>query len=148
MPKVLSLFLISALIACTTTRNNVVDQAEAHRPKYHFTPPSNWMNDPNGMVFYEGEYHLFFQYYPGATVWGPMHWGLAVSKDLMHWKHLPIALYPDSLGLIFSGSAVVDWNNTSGFGQKKESPLVAIFTQHLMAGEQAGQPANGATRGD
>ncbi len=100
------------------------------------------MNDPNGMVFFEGEYHLFYQYYPEATVWGPMHWGHAVSKDMVHWEHLPIALYPDSLGMIFSGSVVVDWNNSSGFGPEHSGgkpPLVAIFTQHLMEGEKAGR---------
>lgn len=112
---------------------------EAHRPQFHFTPEKMWMNDPNGMVFFEGEYHLFYQHYPNASVWGPMHWGHAVSKDLVHWEHLPIALYPDSLGYIFSGSAVMDWNNTSGFGENGKPPLVAIFTQHLMAGEQAGR---------
>ena len=75
------------------------------------------MNDPNGMVYYKGVYHLFFQYYPNDIVWGPMHWGHAISKDLLHWKQLPIALYPDSLGYIFSGSAVIDYQNTSGFGK-------------------------------
>lgn len=97
------------------------------------------MNDPNGMVFYEGEYHLFYQFYPDSTVWGPMHWAHAVSKDMVHWEHLPIALYPDSLGYIFSGSAVVDWNNTSGFGKDGKPPLVAIFTYHDMAAEKAGR---------
>jgi fructan beta-fructosidase len=112
---------------------------EPHRPQIHFSPSANWMNDPNGMVFSNGEYHLFYQYYPNATVWGPMHWGHAVSKDLVHWEHLPIALYPDKLGLIFSGSAVVDKENSSGFGTKTDPPLVAMFTYHLMEGEQAGR---------
>jgi len=112
---------------------------EPYRPQVHFSPKEHWTNDPNGMVFYKGTYHLFFQYYPNATVWGPMHWGHAVSKDLMHWKELPIALYPDSLGYIFSGSAVVDSNNTSGFGKKGKTPLVAIFTHHSPKGEKAGK---------
>lgn len=111
---------------------------EQHRPQYHFSPQANWMNDPNGMVFYKGEYHLFYQYYPDSTVWGPMHWGHAISNDMVHWQHLPIALYPDSLGYIFSGSVVVDKNNTSGFQKGEEAPLVAVFTYHNMKGEKAG----------
>lgn len=95
------------------------------------------MNDPNGMVYFDGEYHLFYQYYPDGTVWGPMHWGHAISQDLVSWEHLPIALYPDSLGYIFSGSAVVDWNNTSGFQAGEEPPLIAIYTYHDPAGANA-----------
>ena len=106
------------------------DYSQPHRPQFHFSPPEQWMNDPNGMVYYQGEYHLFYQYYPDSTVWGPMHWGHAISEDLVHWEHYPIALYPDSLGYIFSGSAVVDWNNTSGFGTEANPPLVAIYTYH------------------
>ncbi|MEZ4919136.1 MAG: hypothetical protein R2792_08520 [Saprospiraceae bacterium] len=111
---------------------------EPHRPFFHFTPPSMWMNDPNGMYFENGEYHLYYQYYPDSTVWGPMHWGHAVSTDLVHWEHLPVALYPDSLGLIFSGSAVVDVNNTSGLGTDGKHPVVAMFTHHDMELEKLG----------
>lgn len=113
--------------------------AEQYRPQYHFTPPSQWMNDPNGMLYYEGEYHLFYQHYPDSNVWGPMHWGHAVSKDLVHWEHLPIALYPDELGYIFSGSAVVDWNNISGLGREEEPPIVAIFTYSNPEWEKSGR---------
>ncbi|MBU7595572.1 glycoside hydrolase family 32 protein [Metabacillus halosaccharovorans] len=102
---------------------------EKYRPQFHFSPEEKWMNDPNGMVYFEGEYHLFYQYHPSDTIWGPMHWGHAVSKDLIHWEHLPIALHPDEHGTIFSGSAVVDWNNTTGFFDD-EPGLVAIFTHH------------------
>lgn len=112
---------------------------EQYRPQLHFSPKGHWTNDPNGMVYYKGTYHLFFQYYPKDIIWGPMHWGHAVSKDLVHWKELPIALYPDSLGYIFSGSAVVDSNNTSGFGRDGKIPLVAIFTHHDPKGEKEGK---------
>lgn len=112
---------------------------EQYRPRFHFTPPQQWMNDPNGMVYYEGEYHLFYQHYPDSNVWGPMHWGHAVSTDLLHWEHLPVALFPDSLGYIFSGSAVVDQQNTSGLGTTEQPPLVAIFTYHDPQGEKDGR---------
>lgn len=137
------LVLLSSLLllgACAPQKNEeVITAYEAFRPQFHFTPKTAWMNDPNGLVFYEGEYHLFYQHYPDSTVWGPMHWGHAVSTDLIHWEHLPIALYPDSLGYIFSGSAVVDWKNTSGLGSTEQPPLVAIFTYHNAAGERAGK---------
>ena len=112
---------------------------ESYRPQYHFTPPQKWMNDPNGLIYHKGTYHLFYQHYPEDIVWGPMHWGHATSKDLIRWEHKPIALFPDELGLIFSGSAVMDTNNTSGLGTKDNPPMVAIFTYHLMAGEKAGR---------
>ena len=118
-----------------TTKSAEVYYGEQFRNQFHFSPEANWMNDPNGMVYFEGEYHLFYQYYPDSTVWGPMHWAHAVSKDLVHWEHLPIALYPDSLGYIFSGSAVIDKNTTAGFG---ENAMVAIYTYHDMEGEQSG----------
>lgn len=112
---------------------------EEYRPEYHFTPSGNWMNDPNGMVYYQGEYHLFYQHYPDSNVWGPMHWGHAVSDDMIHWEHLPIALYPDSLGYIFSGSAVIDWQNTTGFGTHDNPPMVAIYTYHDPVGAESGK---------
>lgn len=101
------------------------------QPVYHFTPDSAWMNDPNGLVYNEGLYHLFYQYNPDSLVWGPMHWGHATSSDLINWKRQPIALYPDSLGWIFSGSVVVDRENTSGFQMGGNLVMVAIFTYHL-----------------
>ena len=100
------------------------------RPHYHFTPPQNFMNDPNGLVFYGGEYHLFYQYNPFGEVSGHMSWGHAVSRDLVRWEHLPVALHEEDGVMIFSGSAVVDWQNTSGFGVSSEPPLVAIYTGH------------------
>ena len=128
------------LISCGEIKktDTLSEATEKFRPAFHFTPDSMWMNDPNGMVYYAGEYHLFYQYYPDSTVWGPMHWGHAVSSDMIHWEHLPIALFPDTLGYIFSGSAVMDWKNTSGFGKDGQTPMVAIFTHHNMAGEKAG----------
>ncbi len=122
-----------------TTESMVALYSEEFRPQFHFTPPAKWMNDPNGLVYHQGYYHLFYQYYPDDIVWGPMHWGHAMSKDLIRWEHKPIALYPDELGLIFSGSAVVDQKNTSGFGSEENPPLVAIFTYHLMEGEKTGR---------
>ena len=106
---------------------------EALRPRFHFTPSRNFMNDPNGLVFYKGEYHLFYQHNPFGQTWGHMSWGHAVSRDLLHWEHLPVALHEENGVMIFSGSAVVDWNNTSGFCQPTgddRSCLIAIYTGH------------------
>ena len=101
---------------------------ETNRPQIHYTQRRGWNNDPNGMLFYEGEYHLFYQHNPYEREWGNMHWGHAVSKDLIHWEELPEALYPDEHGTMFSGSAVIDYNNTSGFGKGSTPPMVAIYT--------------------
>lgn len=99
---------------------------DAHyRPQYHFTPPANWLNDPNGLVFFQGEYHMFYQYFPGGSHFGLMHWGHAVSTDLVNWRHLPVALHPDEHGSIFSGGVVIDWEDTAGFGREA---MVAVFT--------------------
>lgn len=101
---------------------------EVNRPQFHFTPRRGWNNDPNGLIYYEGEYHLFYQHNPYEREWGNMHWGHAVSKDLMHWEELPEALYPDHIGTMFSGSAVIDYENTSGFGKEGVPPMVVIYT--------------------
>jgi fructan beta-fructosidase len=137
MVRIIIIIILFLFCQRTIAQNN--NGGEAYRPLIHFTPAKGWMNDPNGMVYYKGVYHLFYQYHPNSSVWGPMHWGHATSTDLVHWKHEPIALYPDSIGTIFSGSAVLDVNNTSGFGKKGVSPLVAIFTQHSHKGEDAGR---------
>ncbi len=137
--------MLSFAIGCSESAKqevvtNLVDSdyyKEKHRPQFHFTPEANWMNDPNGMFYYQGKYHLFYQYYPDSTVWGPMHWGHAQSKDMVHWEHLPIGLYPDSIGCIFSGGAVVDNKNTSKLGTANNPPIIATFTHHDFVGEKA-----------
>lgn len=102
--------------------------SERYRPQFHFTAKTNWLNDPNGCVFYNGQYHLFFQHNPIGLDWGEMTWGHAVSTDLVRWHQLSNAIKPYDGGTIFSGSAVVDLKNTSGFGQPESPPLVAVFT--------------------
>ena len=107
---------------------------EKYRPQFHFTPAKNWTNDPNGLVYYNGEYHLFYQYNPFGNKWGHMSWGHSVSKDLVHWQHLPLAILEKDSIMIFSGSAVVDEKNTAGFAKRPEQvPMVAIYTAHIIA---------------
>lgn len=109
-------YLVVVALMLVAAASQAQTYHELYRPGFHFSPREKWMNDPNGLVHFDGVYHLFFQFYPGDIVWGPMHWGHATSRDLIHWQQQPIALYPDSLGYIFSGSAVVDSTNTSGLG--------------------------------
>ena len=101
------------------------NKEEKYRQVAHFTPEIGWMNDPNGMVYHDGEWHLFYQHNPIGSRWGNMSWGHAVSRDLVKWEYLPVAIYPDAVCTIWSGSCVIDKNNTAGFG---ENAMVAIYT--------------------
>jgi len=103
---------------------------EPYRPQFHYTPQKNWMNDPNGLVYHDGTYHLFHQYNPEGDTWGHMSWNHATSEDLVHWDHQGVAIPEEGNEMIFSGSAVVDHENTSGFGEGDEAPLVAVYTSH------------------
>ncbi|HEX4947876.1 MAG TPA: glycoside hydrolase family 32 protein [Blastocatellia bacterium] len=140
------------LFACTLhaqPRNDYYN--EPYRPQFHFTPEKNWMNDPNGLVYYKGEYHLFYQYNPFGNSWGHMSWGHAISTDLVHWKHLPVALAEENGVMMFSGSAVVDWNNSSGLCKssnlKEKSCLIAIYTGHIEGKNQSQHIAVSNDRG-
>ncbi len=132
MPS-LSLTLVVLCILLSRSHAQAPSYDQPWRPQYHFTPPQNFMNDANGTVFYKGEYHLFYQYNPEGNVWGHMSWGHAVSRDLVHWQNLPVALHEvPGQYMAYSGSAVVDWNNRSGLCQNPDpqdhSCLVAIYT--------------------
>ncbi len=120
--------------AATSAAAKAAGYDELYRPQLHFSPARNWMNDPNGLLFHDGTYHLFFQYNPDGDTWGNMSWGHAVSKDLTHWRELDVALLHDDTEMIFSGSAVFDRDNTSGLGTADNPPLVAIYTSHLKDG--------------
>jgi sucrose-6-phosphate hydrolase SacC (GH32 family) len=123
----------AAVAALTLLAGQPTGYDEPLRPQFHFTPARNFMNDPNGLVFYKGEYHLFYQHNPFGETWGHMSWGHAVSPDMLRWQHLPVAL-PEADGvMIFSGSVVVDWANSSGLCETKggdRSCLVAVYTGH------------------
>ena len=119
---------LSSISQSDTVKDSEHMYRESLRGQFHFSPKRGWNNDPNGCVSYNGEYHLFFQHNPYGWGWGNMHWGHAVSKDLVHWQEFGDKLLPDTMGPMFSGSAVVDWNNTSGFGKDGKPPLVLIYT--------------------
>ncbi len=145
MQKTLTLiFLAIVALSCGSSdeTTEVKDPAD-YRPTYHYTPAKNWVNDPNGLVYLDGEYHLFYQYNPLGDTWGHMSWGHAVSKDLLKWEELPVALKEytnaDSTEtMIFSGSMVVDSLNTSGFFEEGfKNGLVAIYTSHVHKGDSA-----------
>ena len=123
----LALLLAVTALSVAAPLVPAVAQVEAFKPSYHFAPARNWMNDPNGLVYFEGEYHLSYQYNPYGDRWGHMSWGHAVSRDLVTWEELPVAL-PETDVMAFSGSAVIDWNNASGFGKNGRPPMVAAYT--------------------
>jgi levanase/fructan beta-fructosidase len=134
--RYLALLLVTLSLSFTSVPDKTDKKyyQEKYRPQYHFTPEKNWMNDPNGLVYYGGEYHLFYQYNPNGKEWGFMHWGHAVSKDLIRWEHLPVAINPDedskdkNHATAFSGSAVVDENNIAGLQQGEEKTLLVFYT--------------------
>ena len=132
----LSFFCLSCNNDTEPSVNNPNEKvySSTFRPQIHFSSKHNWLNDPNGLVFFDGEYHLFYQYNPFGSVWGNMSWGHAVSTDLIHWQQLNVALRPDALGDIFSGCAVIDKNNTAGFG---ENAMVALYTSAGKAQTQS-----------
>ncbi len=130
--RILSTVVALVLCLCAGTRGAggayQTARPEGYRPQFHWTSERNWLNDPNGLVYYKGVYHLFFQHNPRGNRWGNMTWGHAVSPDLVHWTQLEHALHPDDNGVCFSGSAVIDWNNTAGFKTGAEDVMVAIYT--------------------
>ena len=131
MKKIIFLLLFLFSLTIVIAQNNLYK--EKYRPRFHFSPAKNWTNDPNGLVYFDGEYHLFYQYNPYGNRWGHMSWAHSVSPDLVHCKHLPLAIPEKDSIMIFSGSAVLDKNNTTGFATKTgQIPMVAIYTAHII----------------
>ena len=146
MKRAIFLLIIGSLLfyVCSSSSSNeepIADQSyynDEFRPQYHFPPDSMMMNDLNRMVYLDGKYHLFYQYFPDSTVWGPMYWCHAVSPDMTQWEHLPIALYPDELAYIFPESAAYDQEIAIGLGSLEKPPLIAVYTDHDMTAEKPG----------
>ena len=134
MKRKITALLFACCVTTLAAQSGQPQPPENYRPRIHFSPAKGWMSDPNGLVYYDGEYHLCYQHIQfdenGNLPWGGMHWGHAVSRDLLNWQHMPIALAPDSLGYIFSGCCVADLNNTSGLGTAADPPILAIFTYY------------------
>lgn len=145
---VLPILVCSACLTLGGEAQEAPTYQELHRPQFHFSPPQNWMNDPNGLIYFDGEYHLFYQHNPFGKTWGHMSWGHAVSKDLVHWVHLPVALPETKDRMAFSGCVVLDENNTSGLGKNGQAPLVAVYTGYRQSdGWQAQYLATSLDRG-
>ncbi|MCC8113790.1 MAG: glycoside hydrolase family 32 protein [Bacteroidales bacterium] len=128
---------ISTEIDSDTNTETVVNPSgydEAYRPQFHYSPAQNWINDPNGLVYLDGTYHMFYQYNPYSADWGNMSWGQATSTDLIHWEEKAVVLTPDALGDVFSGCCVIDKNNTAGFGA---NAMIAIYTANGDHQQQA-----------
>ncbi|PYI11236.1 exoinulinase [Aspergillus sclerotiicarbonarius CBS 121057] len=133
LPKALAVCLLAGMA-------NAFNYDQPYRGQYHFSPQEHWMNDPNGLLYHNGTYHLFFQYNPGGIQWGNISWGHATSQDLTHWEEQPVALLARGYGdnvteMYFSGSAIADVNNTSGFGQDGKAPLVAMYTSYYTVAQ-------------
>lgn len=132
MKKILCSLLLPVLVPALLHAQESRQPTPQWRPVYHFTPPQYWTNDPNGLIYLNGIYHLYYQHNPFENKWGHMSWGHATSKDLVHWQHLPVAIpeiiTKDTTTWIFSGSAVLDQHNSSGFGKDGKAPVVAIYT--------------------
>jgi fructan beta-fructosidase len=123
-----NIFLILSFFIASNMLAQKENYKEQFRPQFHFSPAKNWINDPNGLLFFDHQYHLFYQSNPFGNVWGHMSWSHATSSDLLHWKHLPVAIKEENGIMIFSGTCVADVHNTSGFAKNAETPLVAVYT--------------------
>jgi len=121
---------------------------EKHRPQLHFSTMRGWINDPNGLVYNDGEYHLFFQHYPHGYYWGQPNWGNAKSTDLVHWEQLPDAIVRHEIGGIYSGSSVIDYENTSGFKTGENDVMVSFYTTTRFINGRYGSTQNVAYSND